>query len=117
MSDTESISTSSSSSSSESENVKFDQDDLLDIIAILLLPAGAEEELEITKQKDAELIDLLTQLYKVYEFDDCIFKYGLAKIVSFINLNRKSLGKHKVNLNKIDDDDLKGLIVDGLREK
>ena len=44
---------SSSSSSSASDATEFDQAELLEIIAILLLPSGSEVDLEITKWKDS----------------------------------------------------------------
>ena len=107
---------SSSSSSSSSDATEFDQTELLEIIAILLLPSGSEVDLEMTKWKDSDVLELIEQLYQYYDFDDDDLKIGFAKIITFINNNRKEIKKRRVNLNKIDNDTLRLLIVDGLSD-
>ena len=107
---------SSSSSSSSSVATEFDQTELLEIIAILLLPSGSEVDLEMTKWKDSDVLELIEQLYQYYDFDDDDLKIGFAKIITFINNNRKEIKKRRVNLNKIDNDTLRLLIVDGLSD-
>ena len=107
---------SSSSSFSSSDATEFDQTELLEIIAILLLPSGSEVDLEMTKWKDSDVLELIDQLYQYYDFDDDDLKIGFAKIITFINNNRKEIKKRRVNLNKIDNDTLRLLIVDGLSD-
>jgi hypothetical protein len=114
MSDTSSNSSNASSSSSESDS--FDASDLLQVIAILMLPNGSDEDLDIVAWKDSDIIELLEQLFDYFEFDDCNFKLGFGKIIAFINNNRKFIKKRRVNLNKIDNDKLRLLIADGLNE-
>jgi hypothetical protein len=108
--------TSSSSSNASSDSDTFNQSELLDIIAILLLPKDAKVDLEITTWKDKDLIELLTLLFENYTFDDCNFKQGFGKIITFINTNRKVLEKKRrvFNLDKIEDDRLYQIISDGL---
>ena len=103
---------STSSSSSSTDTTEFNQAEVLEIIAILLLPSGSEVALEIIKWKDIELIELIEQLYHYFDFEDEDLKIGFAKIITFINNNRKEMKKRRVNLNKIDDDTLRLLIVD-----
>ena len=110
------ICSSTSSSSSNSDATEFIQAELLEIIAISLLPSGSEVALEITKWKDVEIIDLLEQFYHYFDFEDEDLKIGFAKIITFINNNRKEMKKRRVNLNKIDNDTLRLLIVDGMSD-
>ena len=107
---------SSSSSSSSSDATEFDQTELLEIIAILLLPSGSEVNLEMTKWKDSEVLELIEQLYQYYGFEDDDLKIGFAKIITFINNNRKEIKKRRVNLNKIDNNTLRLLIADGMSD-
>ena len=108
--------TSDCSSSSSSSECNFDQVDLLEIIAILLLPVGSIEDLDIVRSKDTDVIDLIEQLYEYFEFEDDDLKLGFAKIVNFINQNRKELSKRRINMNKFENDDLATLISDGLND-
>lgn len=115
MSDTSSDTLSSSSSSSTDSNC-FNSSDLLQVLGILLLPTGSEEDLDIIEWKDSEIIDLLENIYNYFEFESSNFKSGFSKIISFINTNRKLIRKRRVNLNRIEDDKLRLLITDGLND-
>jgi hypothetical protein len=110
------MSDTSSSSNASSDSDTFNQSELSDIIAILLLPKDAKVDLEITKWKDKDLSELLTLLFENYTFDDCNFKQGFGKIITFINTNRKVLEKKRrvFNLDRIEDDRLYQIISDGL---
>ena len=103
---------SSSSSSSSSNPTNFNQTELLEII----LPSGSEVDLEMTKWKDSEVLELIEQLYHYYDFDDEDLKIGFAKVITFINNNRKEIKKRRVNLNKIDNNTLRLLIADGMSD-
>ena len=116
MTNSDTCSSTSSSSSSSSSATNFNQVELLEIMAILLLPSGSEVDLEITKWKDIEIIELIHQIYEYFDFEDEDLKIGFAKIISFINNNRKEIKKRRVNLNKIDNDTLRLLIVDGMSD-
>ena len=108
--------TSDCSSSSSSSECNFDQSDLLEIIAILLLPIGSTEDLDIVRSKDSDVIALIEELYAYFEFEDDDLKLGFAKIVNFINQNRKELSKRRINMNKFENDELATLISDGLND-
>ena len=108
--------TSDCSSSSSSSECNFDQADLLEVIAILLLPIGSMEDLDIVRSKDSDVIDLIEQLYEYLEFEDDDLKLGFAKIVNVINENRKELSKRRINMSKFENDDLAALISDGLND-
>src|SRR5215216_5430045 len=107
---------SSTSSSSSSDSTEFYQTELLEIIAILLVPSGSEVDLEMTKWKDSEVLELIEQLYHYYDFDDNDLKIGFAKIITFINNNKKEIKKRRVNLNKIENNTLRLLIADGMSD-
>ena len=96
------------SSSSSSNDFDFDQADLLEVIGILLLPIGTRKEFDIVAAKDGDIIELLEQLYGYYDVDDDDVKLWFAKIVNFINNNRKDLGKRRLNM--------KTLITEGLND-
>lgn len=73
MSDTSSDTLSSSSCSSTDSNC-FSASDLLQIIAIFLLPTGSEDDLDIVEWKDSDIIELLENLYEYFDFDSSNFK-------------------------------------------
>ena len=50
----------------------------------------------MTKWKDSEVLELIEQLYQYYDFEDDDLKIGFAKIITFINNNRKEIKKSKV---------------------
>ncbi len=105
-----------SSSSSSTDTETFSSSGLLQVIAILLLPTGSDDELDIVEWKDSDIIELLENLYEYFEFDSSNFKTGFAKIVAFVNMNRKPMKRRRLNLNKIEDDKLRLLITDGLND-
>ena len=115
MSDASSETLSSSSCSSTESNC-FSASDLLQLIGILLLPTGSEEDLDIIEWKDSDIIELLENLYEYFDFDSSNFKSGFAKIISFININRKFVKKRRVNLNRMEDEKLRLIVTDGLND-
>ncbi len=68
--------TSSSSSNASTDSDTFNRSELLDIIAILLLPKDAKVDLEITTWKDKDLIELLTLLFENYTLELCRTEYS-----------------------------------------
>lgn len=115
MSETSSNSETLSSCSSTNSD-SFSASELLQLIGILLLPTGSEEDLDITEWKDFDIISLLENTYNYFEFDSSTFKLGFGKIISFVNTNRRLIKRRRVNLGKIEDDKLRLLITDGLNE-
>ena len=113
----ESTCTNSSTSSSSSSSEDFDENELLQILEILILPINSEAQMEIVEWKDVDIIDLLIRLNDHFNVDDSVIRNSFSKIVSFVNVNRKKgLGKRRVNLTKMEDKNLRSLILDGLNE-
>ena len=82
---------SSTSSSDSNVSGSLEQDDLLQIIQILMLPAGSLFDLDIARWKDVLVVEMITDLQSKTEIDDCYFTSATAKIITFINTNRADL--------------------------
>jgi hypothetical protein len=105
----------SSSSTSSSSSSDFNTTDLLDIIGILLLPLESLADLDIVKFKDADITDLLEQLYEHFEFENEHVKVGFAKIVQFVNNNRKECNKRRINVKNIENEQFREIVTEGLK--
>ena len=105
---------SSTTSNDSTESVSLEQDDLLQIIQILMLPAGSLFDLDITRWKDVLVVEMITDLHSKTEIEGCYFASAAAKIITFINTNRVDLRKRRVNLKYFEDEELKNMIKNAL---
>ena len=109
MSDVE-FSDNDSCSTTSIESVLLNQDDLLQVIQILLLPDDSEFDFDITRWKDRSITELLTDMYSKFVIEDEYFVTGAEKVLRFINANRQDLNRRKVSLRYFEDVKLKNMI-------
>ena len=92
----------------------FDNNELLQLIQILMLPNDEMVDFDLVEYKDKDLVELFCNLYQEFCIDVDFIGDGMGKIVKWINFNRTQNGKRKFNLNKINDEKLKILIQNGI---
>ena len=100
------------STTSSVATVVFDQEDLLQVIQVLLLPTEHVFDLDISRWKDRTVVELIADLHAKMDIEDEYFASGIVKLLNFIDVNRKQVGRRRVKLRLLEDSHLKDILHD-----